>query len=283
MRPQGPFPRSPNLLPLFSVVPGELTKRSDAMRANKCILCEFRVEMELLRLHRSESTQDATPDYPQSRRASPSRSCTERPRWVDDALRPAIEVPIRAAGQRPARSARAAGSGGPATIAWRSGGSSSCPCGRSPSCSSTRCGGSIVRPAAWWSEQVPWAEGKCRLTTTYQWFLAGWARRLSWQEVAEVFRTTWEHVRDSVRHAVLWGLVHRDLTGVEAIGVDEIQWRRGPSLPDAGLSDRRRLPPPAVDRPRADRREPAARPGRCWARPSAAACGSCAATCGSPT
>lgn len=76
-------------------------------------------------------------------------------------------------------------------------------------------------------ERVPWGSGKSRLTTTYQWFLAGWARRLSWQEVATVFHTTWEHVRDSVRYAVRWGLVHRDLQGVTAIGVDEIQWRRG--------------------------------------------------------
>jgi transposase len=76
-------------------------------------------------------------------------------------------------------------------------------------------------------EQVPWATGKSHLTTTYQWFLAGWARRLSWQEVATVFHTTWEHVRDSVRQAVHWGLAHRDLTGATAIGVDEIQWRRG--------------------------------------------------------
>jgi len=76
-------------------------------------------------------------------------------------------------------------------------------------------------------ERVPWSEGKSRLTTAYQWFLAGWARRLSWQEVAAVFHTSWEHVRDSVRHAVRWGIVHRDLSGATAIGVDEIQWRRG--------------------------------------------------------
>ena len=76
-------------------------------------------------------------------------------------------------------------------------------------------------------ERVPWSTGKSRLTTTYQWFLAGWARRLSWQEVATVFHTTWEHVRDSVRHAVAWGLAHRDLQGVTAIGIDEIQWQRG--------------------------------------------------------
>ena len=77
------------------------------------------------------------------------------------------------------------------------------------------------------AERVPWSNGKSRLTTTYQWFLAGWARRLSWKEVASVFHTTWEHVRNSVHHAVAWGLVHRDLSGAQAVGVDEIQWRRG--------------------------------------------------------
>ena len=33
-------------------------------------------------------------------------------------------------------------------------------------------------------EEVPWGDGKSHLTTTYRWFLAGWAKRLSWQEVA---------------------------------------------------------------------------------------------------
>jgi transposase len=76
-------------------------------------------------------------------------------------------------------------------------------------------------------ERVPWAEGKSPLTTRYKWFLAKWARRLSWQDVARVFGTTWEHVFRSVKHAVSWGLTHRDLEGIEAIGVDEIQWQRG--------------------------------------------------------
>lgn len=76
-------------------------------------------------------------------------------------------------------------------------------------------------------EQVPWAEGKSRLTTTYRWFLARWAKRLSWQEVARVFGTSWEHVFRSVKYAVSWGLQHRDLDDIEAIGVDEIQWQRG--------------------------------------------------------
>ena len=76
-------------------------------------------------------------------------------------------------------------------------------------------------------ESVPWADGKEQLTTSYQWFLANWARRLSWKEVAEIFQTTWQHVHNAVLHAVLWGLLDRDLSGVEAIGVDEIQWQRG--------------------------------------------------------
>ena len=76
-------------------------------------------------------------------------------------------------------------------------------------------------------ETVPWAEGKHHLTTTYAWFLARWAKRLSWTEVAEVFRTTWEHVFHSVEMAVTWGQAHRDLTGITAVGIDEIQWHRG--------------------------------------------------------
>jgi transposase len=76
-------------------------------------------------------------------------------------------------------------------------------------------------------ERVPWAEGKCHLTTSYRWFLARWAKHLSWEEVAGLFRTTWRNVFESVKHAVSWGLAHRNLGGIEAIGVDEIQWQRG--------------------------------------------------------
>ena len=76
-------------------------------------------------------------------------------------------------------------------------------------------------------ERVPWADGKCHLTTSYRWFLARWAKHLSWEEVAGLFRTTWRNVFESVKHAVSWGLAHRNLGGIEAIGVDEIQWQRG--------------------------------------------------------
>jgi len=40
-------------------------------------------------------------------------------------------------------------------------------------------------------EAVPWANGKHHLTNAYMQFLAHWARRLSWQETADVFRTSW--------------------------------------------------------------------------------------------
>jgi len=76
-------------------------------------------------------------------------------------------------------------------------------------------------------EEVPWCDGKNHLTTTYRWFLAGWARRLSWKGVACAFGTTWQNVFRSVNHAVSWGLAHRSLEGIAAIGVDEIQWQRG--------------------------------------------------------
>lgn len=76
-------------------------------------------------------------------------------------------------------------------------------------------------------EQVPWCDGKQTLTTTYRWFLAGWTQRLSWQGVANAFGTTWQNVFRSVQQAVSWGLAQRDLSGIEALGVDEVQWRRG--------------------------------------------------------
>ncbi|MCP5069465.1 MAG: ISL3 family transposase [bacterium] len=76
-------------------------------------------------------------------------------------------------------------------------------------------------------ERVPWAEGKSPVTTSFATFLASWAKRMSWQEVARTFQTTWECVFRSVQMIVAWGLAHRDLSDVESIGVDEILWHRG--------------------------------------------------------
>jgi transposase len=76
-------------------------------------------------------------------------------------------------------------------------------------------------------EMVPWSEGKNQLTTTYRWFLAAWAKRLSWSEVGSIFRTSWDSVCRAVEHAVDWGLAHRDLSKLTALGVDEISWGVG--------------------------------------------------------
>lgn len=76
-------------------------------------------------------------------------------------------------------------------------------------------------------EMVPWADGKKRITKSFGWFLAQWAKRLSWKETAEAFQTSWDTVFRAVEVAVEWGRAHMDLSKITAIGVDEIMWQRG--------------------------------------------------------
>ena len=76
-------------------------------------------------------------------------------------------------------------------------------------------------------EEVPWGNGKHQLTNAYMLFLARWARRLSWKETAEAFRSSWDKVRDAVEHVVTFGLAHRTLGQIDAIGVDEIPYAKG--------------------------------------------------------
>lgn len=76
-------------------------------------------------------------------------------------------------------------------------------------------------------EQVPWAMGKHSLTKAYMLYLAHWARKLSWQETAKSFGTTWDQVCQAVEYVVQWGLTHRELGALRAIGVDEIAIGRG--------------------------------------------------------
>jgi transposase len=70
-------------------------------------------------------------------------------------------------------------------------------------------------------EHAPWAQGKEHQATSYKVFLATWAKRLSWLEVARVFRTSWDTVYRAVKYVVDYGLAHRKLDNVETIGVDE--------------------------------------------------------------
>lgn len=76
-------------------------------------------------------------------------------------------------------------------------------------------------------ERVPWGDGKRHLTQAYAVFLARWARRLSWKEVSSIFNSSWESVYRSVTWMVEYGLQHRSLAGVTAIGVDEVQFQKG--------------------------------------------------------
>jgi transposase len=77
------------------------------------------------------------------------------------------------------------------------------------------------------AEQLPWSDGKQHSTKAYMLFLARWARKLSWKEVADSFHTSWDRVHDAVRYVVDYGLEHRTLDSVRAIGVDEIQYAKG--------------------------------------------------------
>jgi transposase len=76
-------------------------------------------------------------------------------------------------------------------------------------------------------EEVPWGIGKHTLTRVYMLYLAHWARKLSWQETAQSFHTSWEKVCQAVEYVVQWGLEHRQLGPIRAIGVDEIQYGCG--------------------------------------------------------
>jgi len=76
-------------------------------------------------------------------------------------------------------------------------------------------------------EAVPWSDGKSHLTIHYCNYLAGWAKEMSWKTVAARFRTSWQTVCRAVQSIVAYGLEHRRIDNVEAVGLDEIQWHDG--------------------------------------------------------
>ena len=72
-------------------------------------------------------------------------------------------------------------------------------------------------------ERIPWASGKRRLCDVMRLFLTQWARRLSWREVAEIFAVSWAAMCMAPCSGRWdYGLRHRCLEGVRALGVDEI-------------------------------------------------------------
>lgn len=76
-------------------------------------------------------------------------------------------------------------------------------------------------------ESVPWSVGKSPMTKMLGQQLSDWAKLLSWQDVCERFHVNWRQVHESVKQVVSWGLEHRGLDGVEAIGIDEVQFGKG--------------------------------------------------------
>jgi len=71
-------------------------------------------------------------------------------------------------------------------------------------------------------ERVPWAKGKNQNCDVFRVYLAQWARLLSWAEVAKCFQASWADVYHAVEWVVDYGLKHRDVSGVTALGIDEI-------------------------------------------------------------
>lgn len=76
-------------------------------------------------------------------------------------------------------------------------------------------------------EEMPWNNGKSRLTLPLIIVLATYARILSFEEVARLCSVHWNTVQSAVRSAVEFGLERRDTTEVLAIGIDEISRRKG--------------------------------------------------------
>lgn len=66
-------------------------------------------------------------------------------------------------------------------------------------------------------ESIPWAEGKNHLTTSYAWFLARWAKRMSWKEVAGASAPT-------------AGMTLRAINDSWQAGAGDLGARREPSL-----------------------------------------------------
>lgn len=73
-------------------------------------------------------------------------------------------------------------------------------------------------------ESVPWAVGKSPVSRPFSLYLADWAKALSWQETARRFGVNWRQVFEAVQYVVEWGLAHRDISGVTAIGIDEVHF-----------------------------------------------------------
>ena len=76
-------------------------------------------------------------------------------------------------------------------------------------------------------EDIPWSQGKCRLSNGLIRLLSVWAKLLAWDVVAKLFGVHWNTVASAVREMVAYGLKHREIDGVLCIGIDELSRRKG--------------------------------------------------------
>ncbi len=79
------------------------------------------------------------------------------------------------------------------------------------------------------ASQHPWEGGyprtplhKALLDNGFRLLVARWARKLSWDETAQSFHVSWADVYSSVQWVVEYGLQHRVLENIRAIGINEI-------------------------------------------------------------
>lgn len=76
-------------------------------------------------------------------------------------------------------------------------------------------------------EDIPWAQGKCRLSSGLIWLLSTWCKLLPWKQVADLYDVHWNTVAAAVKQAVDYGLKHRDISSVLYIGIDELSRQKG--------------------------------------------------------
>jgi transposase len=76
-------------------------------------------------------------------------------------------------------------------------------------------------------EEIPWSQGKCRLSTGLIWLLSAMGKLLAWEVVAQMYHVHWNTVKAAVQQAVTYGRQHRQIGPVLYIGIDELSRRKG--------------------------------------------------------
>jgi transposase len=76
-------------------------------------------------------------------------------------------------------------------------------------------------------ERIPWNMGKKPVSFPLITVLAFWSRMLAWDQVARLFRVSWNTVRSAVDAAVAYGRAREQYQRVRFIGIDEISRKKG--------------------------------------------------------